>query len=136
MDILAYEYLKEGMERYNELYGKPYGNSIVEKAPKNPVYPITIFNEIRNVSNPSYNTPFDKVASVGYSVKIEAKNKGTKFKNQTIAREVAQFINKYLEHFNLLRISYNENTSVNDDSIYEIIMTYSGNLHENRRKFI
>lgn len=135
MDILAYPKLKDGMEKYNEDYGKPYGNCVVGKSPKNPTYPLTVFNEIRNVSNASFNTIADRVASTGYSVRIEAKNKG-KVSNQTIAREIAQFINRYLEHFNLLRISYNENTSVNDDSIYEIIMTYSGNLHENRRKFI
>ena len=134
MDILAYEYLKEGMKAYNEKYGKPHGNAIVGKSPKNPTYPLTIFNEIRNVST-SINSVADRVGSMGYSVRIEAKNKG-KIDNQTIAREVAQFINRYLEHFNLTRISYNENPSVNDDSIYEIIMTYSGNLHENRRKFI
>lgn len=134
MDILAYEGLKEGMKSYNENYGKPYGNAIVGKSPKNPTYPLTIFQEIRNVST-SINSVADRVGSMGYSVRIEAKNKG-KIDNQTIAREVAQFINRYLEHFNLTRISYNENTSVNDDSIYEIIMTYSGNLHENRRKFI
>lgn len=134
MDILTYEGLKEGMKSYNEKYGKPYGNSIVGKSPKNPTYPLTIFNEIRNVST-SINSVADRVGSMGYSVRIEAKNKG-KIENQTIAREIAQFINRYLEHFNLLRISYNENPSVNDDSIYEVIMTYSGNLHENRRKFI
>lgn len=135
MDVLAYEYLKEGMIAYNEENGKPYGNAVVGKAPKTPTYPLTIFNEIRNVANASFNTIADRVGSMGYSVRIEAKDKG-KVSNQTIAREIAQFINRYLEHFNLLRISYNENTSVNDDSIYEIIMTYSGNLHENRRKFI
>jgi hypothetical protein len=135
MDILTYEYLKEGLTTYNQKYGKPHGNSVVGKAPENPTYPLTIFNEIRNVST-SINSVADRVGSMGYSVKIEAKDKGTKVKNQTIAREVAQFVNKYLEFFNLQRISYNENTSVNDDSIYEIIMTYSGNLHENRRKFI
>lgn len=134
MDILTYEYLKEGLEAYNEQNGKPYGNAVVGKAPKNPTYPLTIFNEIRNVST-DLNSCHERVASVGYSVKIEAKNKG-KVSNQSIAREVAQFINNYLEYFNLKRISYNANTSVNDDSIYEIIMTYSGNLHENRRKFI
>lgn len=135
MDILTYEYLKEGLKAYNEQNGKPYGNTVVGKAPKNPTYPLTILNEIRNVST-YINSDYDRVASVGYSVKIEAKNKGTKVENQTIAREVAQFINRYLEYYNLKRISYNENTSVNDDSIYEIVMTYSGNLHENRRRFI
>ena len=135
MDILTYEYLKQGLTAYNEQNGKPYGNAVVGKAPKNPTYPLTIFNEIRNVST-NRNSCHERVASVGYSVKIEAKNKGTKVENQTIAREVAQFVNGYLEYYNLKRISYNENTSVNDDSIYEIIMTYSGTLNEYRRKFI
>jgi hypothetical protein len=135
MDILAYEYLKEGLKAYNDKNGKPYGNAIVGKAPKTPTYPLTIFNEIRNVST-DLNSDYERVASVGYSVKIEAKNKGTKVENQTVARELAAFVNRYLECYKLKRISYNENQSVNDDSIYEIIMTYSGNLHENRRKFI
>ena len=135
MDILAYEYLKKGMEAYNADNGKPHGNAIVGYAPKDPTYPLTIFSEIRNTANFSYNTCFERVASVGYSVRISAKKK-VKVDKQTIAREIAQFIDRYLSLFNLARISYNENPSVNDDSIYEIIMTYSGNLHENRRKFI
>ena len=135
MDILAYEYLKEGMKKYNEENGKPHGNAIVGYAPKNPTYPLTIFSEIRNTANASFNTNFDRVASTGYSVRIVAKTKN-KLDKQTIAREVAQFIDRYLSAFNLTRISYNENPSVNDDAFYEVIMTYSGNLHENRRKFI
>lgn len=135
MDILAYEYLKKGMEAYNADNGKPHGNAIVGYAPKTPTYPLTIFSEIRNTANSAYNTCFERVASIGYSVRINAKTKG-KVDKQTIARGIAQFIDRYLSSFNLTRISYNENPSVNDDSIYEVIMTYSGNLHENRRKFI
>lgn len=135
MDILAYEYLYEGMKKYNEDNGKPYGNSIVGYAPKTPTYPLTVFDEIRNTANSAYNTCFDRVSSTGYSVRISAKKKGN-VEKQTIARKIAQFIDRYLTSFNLTRISYNVNPSVNDDSIYEIIMTYSGNLHENRRKFI
>ena len=135
MDILAYEYLYEGMKKYNEDNGKPYGNSIVGYAPKTPTYPLTVFDEIRNTANSAYNTCFERVSSTGYSVRISAKKKGN-VEKQTIAREISQFIDRYLTSFNLTRISYNANPSVNDDSIYEIIMTYSGNLHENRRKFI
>ena len=134
MDILAYEYLKEGMKKYNEENGNPHGNAIVGYAPKNPTYPRTIFSEIRNVAT-NFNSCFDRVASTGYSVRIVAKTKN-KLDKQTIAREVAQFIDKYLSAFNLTRISYNENPSVNDDAFYEVIITYSGNLHENRRNFI
>lgn len=135
MDILTYEFLKEGMIKYNDDNGKPYGNSIVGYAPKTPTYPLTVFDEIRNISNSAYNTCFERVSSLGFSVRISAKTKG-KIDKQTIAREIAQFIDRYLTAFNLTRISYNANPSVNDDSIYEVIMTYSGNLHENRRKFI
>lgn len=135
MDILAYEYLKNGLKEYNEKLGKPRGNVIVPYPTESTTYPHTVFQEIRNVANPSYNTCYDRVASTGYVARIYAKTKG-KVDKQTIAREVAQMVDKYLTYCGLLRISYNANESVNDNSIYEIIMTYSGNLHENRRKFI
>lgn len=135
MDILAYNYLYDGLVDMNEKSGKPRGNAIVHYPTSNPTYPYTVFDEIRNVANASYNTAFDRVASTGYVARIYAKTKG-KVDKQTIAREVAQMVDKYLTYCGLLRISYNANESVNDNSIYEIIMTYSGNLHENRRTFI
>lgn len=135
MDILAYEKLKEGLIDFNEKSGKPYGNVIVPYPTTNSTYPHTVFDEIRNVSNASFNTNFDRVSSLGFVVRIYAKTKG-KVDKKTIAREVAQMIDKYLSSFKLNRISYNAHESINDNSIYEIIMTYSGNLHENRRKFI
>ena len=135
MDILAYHYLHKGLEGFNEKSGKPHGNAVVHYATANPTYPYTVFDEIRNVANPSYNSCFERVSSTGYVVRIYAKTKG-KIDKQTIAREVAQMADKYLSSVNLTRVSYNANESVNDNSIYEIIMTYSGNLHENRRIFI
>lgn len=135
MDIIAYEQLKEGLKNFNEKSGKPYGNAVVSYPTANPTYPYTVFDEIRNVANASFNTIADRVASTGYSVRIYAKTKGNITK-QHIARVVSQMVDKYLSAYNLTRISYNANESVNDNSIYEIIMTYSGNLHENRRKFI
>jgi hypothetical protein len=135
MDILAYNYLYDGLVDMNKKSGKPRGNVIVHYPTANPTYPYTVFDEIRNVANASYNTAFDRVASTGYVARIYAKTKG-KVDKQTIAREVAQMVDKYLTYCGLLRISYNANESVNDNSIYEIIITYSGNLHENRRKFI
>lgn len=135
MDILTYEYLKDGLIDYNEKMGKPRGNVIVPYPTANPTYPYTVFDEIRNVGNPSYNSDYDRVSSVGYVVRIYAKTKG-KVNKQIIAREVAKMVDNYLRQFKLTRISYNANESLNDNSIYEIIVTYSGNLHENRRKFI
>jgi hypothetical protein len=135
MDIKAYDYLYEGLKDFNEKSGKPRGNDIVHYPPTTPTYPLTVFDEIRNVANSSYNTCFDRVASTGYVARIYAKTKGNITKQQ-IAREVAETVDKYLSSVGLLRISYNANESVNDDSIYEIILTYSGNLQENRRRFI
>ena len=135
MDILAYEYLYEGLKDFNEKSGKPRGNAVVHYAPEKPTYPLTVIDEIRNVANPSYNTCYERVASTGYSVRIYAKTKGNITKQQ-IAREVAQMVDTYMTYCNLTRVSYNANESINDNSIYEIIMTYSGNLHENRRNFI
>lgn len=135
MDIIAYNYLYDGLVDMNEKSGKPRGNVVVHYPTANPTYPYTVFDEIRNVANASYNTCFERMASTGYVARIYAKTKG-KVDKQTIAREVAQMVDKYLTYCGLLRISYNANESVNDNSIYEIIMTYSGNLHENRRKFI
>lgn len=135
MDIIAYNNLEQGLKDFNEKLGKLHGNTIVPYPTSKPTYPYTVFDEIRNVANPSYNNDFERVASTGYSVRIYAKTKGN-IDKKTIAREVAEMIDKYLSSFRLTRISYNANDSVNDNSIYEIIMTYSGNLHENRRKFI
>lgn len=134
MDILTYEYLKEGLKDYNEQSGKPRGNVIVSYATENTTYPHTVFQEIRNVGT-NFNSDFERVASVGYSVRIYAKTKG-KIDKQTIAREIAQMVDNYMRYFKLTRVSFNANESLNDDSIFEIIMTYSGNLHENRRRFI
>mgnify|MGYP007115374053 CR=1 FL=1 len=135
MDILAYEYLFEGLKDFNEKSGKPHGNAVVHYAPEKPTYPLTVIGEIRNVANSSFNTCYERVSSTGYVVRIYAKTKG-KIDKQTIAREVAKMVDEYLTYCNLTRISFNANESLNDNSIYEIIMTYSGNLHENRRKFI
>lgn len=134
MDILTYDYLKEGLKQHNEQAGKPYGNVIVAFPTSNSTYPNTVFDEIRNVGT-NLNTAYERVASVGYVVRVYAKTKGN-FDKKTIAREVAKMCDDYLSHFKLTRISFNGNESVNDNSIYEIIMTYSGNLHENRRTFI
>ena len=135
MDIYAYDYMLQGLKEYNASVEKNYGNVIVKYPTKDTTYPHTVLSEIRNVANPSYNTCHERVASVGYSVRIYAKTKGNKDK-QTIAREIALICDNYLSGIGLTRISFNANESINDNSIYEIIMTYSGNLHENRRKFI
>ena len=134
MDIFAYEHLIEGLSEYNKLEGKPYGNVVVPYRTTNTTYPHTVIGEIRNIST-NFNSDFDRVASVGYSVRIYAKNKG-KFTKEMIAREIAKMCDDFLSRLKLSRVSYNADESISDNSIYEIVLTYSGNLHENRRKFI
>ena len=135
MDIFTYDCVLEGLKRHNKKAKQNYGNSVVSYAPKEPTFPLTVLSEIRNVANPLHNTCYERVASVGYSVRIYAQTKGNKNK-QTIARVCAQIADEYMSGIGLLRISYNYNESVNEDGLAEIVMTYSGNLHENRRKFI
>ena len=135
MDILNYDYIINGLKDFNNQKGKPYGNTIVSYPTKDTMFPFTIFEEIRNTANVNYNSIFEKVASVGYRVDIFAKTKGNVTK-QTIARTIAQMVDLYLSNIGLLRVSYNVSELENEGAIYHIILTYSGNLHENRRNLI
>lgn len=135
MDILAYEYMLQGLKDYNATIEQNYGNVVVATPPNNPTYPLTVFDEIRNVANPNYNSCYERVASVGYRSDVYAKTKGSVSK-QIIARRIAQEVDRYLTNVGLTRISFNVSELENDSSIYHIIMTYSGNLHENRRNLI
>lgn len=135
MDIKAYEYMLQGLKDYNAQVGSPYANVVVAYPTTNTTYPHTVFDEIRNVANPNYNGCYERVASVGYRADIYAKTKGNVTK-QTIAREIAQYVDIYLTNIGLTRVSFNVSELENDSSIYHIIMTYSGNLHENRRNLI
>ena len=135
MDILAYEYMLQGLKDYNATIEQNYGNVVVATPPTNPTYPLTVFDEIRNVANPNYNSCYERVASVGYRADIYAKTKGSVTK-QIIARKIAQEVDRYLTNVGLTRVSFNVSELENDSSIYHIIMTYSGNLHENRRNLI
>ena len=135
MNIQVYENILNGLKKHNNEIDQNYGNSIVSCPTTKPTYPLTVFEEIRNVANFSYNGCFDKVASVGYRVDIYAKTKGNVTK-QTIARSIAKFVDEYLTTIGLTRVSFNVNELENDGSIYHIIMTYSGNLHENKNSLI
>ena len=135
MDILSYEAVLQGLKDYNSKAEKNYGNSVVRTPPTNPTYPLTIFTEIRNVANTNFNSCFERVASVGYRADIYAKTKN-KITKDEIARNIAVLVDKYLSQIGLTRISFNISELENDGSIFRIIMTYSGNLHENRLRFI
>lgn len=135
MDILAYDYMLQGLKDYNATIEQNYGNVVVATPPTNPTYPLTVFDEIRNVANPNYNSCYERVASVGYRADIYAKTKCSVSK-QIIARRIAQEVDRYLTNVGLTRVSFNVSELENDSSIYHIIITYSGNLHENRRNLI
>ena len=135
MDILAYEYMLQGLKDYNATIEQNYGNVVVATPPTNPTYPLTVFDEIRNVANPNYNSCYERVASVGYRADVYAKTKGSVSK-QIIARRIAQEVDRYLTNVGLTRVSFNVSELENDSSLYHIIITYSGNLHENRRNII
>ena len=135
MDILAYEYMLQGLKDYNATIEQNYGNVVVATPPNNPTYPLTVFDEIRNVANPNYNSCYERVASVGYRADVYAKTKGSVSK-QIIARRIAQEVDRYLTNVGLTRVSFNVSELENDSSIYHIIISYSGNLHENRRNLI
>lgn len=135
MDINAYEYLLNGLRKHNASLTENFGNEILEYQSTDTTYPNTVFQEVRNLTNPSFNSDFDRVASVGYSVEIYAKTKGN-IDKKTIARNLAKSIDDYLRRFRLSRISFNCFDLENEASIFLIVMTYSGNLHENKLRFI
>jgi hypothetical protein len=100
-------------------------------------FPIVRFYQVGNAQNANYNSPFDRVSSVRYVIDIFAKDKGNKKLRNEIALDLAEKFDAFLSHrCNLLRQSTNEFDLEAEGSIYRVSMTYSGNLHENRRKFI
>jgi hypothetical protein len=142
MDNKVYFDIIEALKEYNKSLSENYGNAIYSLPPKlndnqNLKFPITRFSQIRNVANPLFNYSFERVASVGFSLDIFAKDKGTKKLRNEIALDLAQKFDAFLTNrCGLLLISYNEFDLEAQGSIYRITMTYSGNLHENRRRFI
>lgn len=135
MDIETYPLLLDGLKEYIGSLEKNYGNTVLAYPTIKPTYPCTVFDEIRNIANASYNTCHDRVASVGYRVDVFAKSKG-RLTKQDITREIARQVDKYLTSVGLLRVSFNASELENDSSVYHIIMMYSATLFENRRKFI
>jgi hypothetical protein len=136
LDIYTYDYLLTGFRNYVKQKGTPFGVAIVEYATSDTTYPHIIFDETRNTSLRRTNTPVDNVSSLAYTLDIFAKTIDEKNNKKHVARELAKLCDEFLTHFGLERISFNQDFSVNESSICHIILTYSGNLFENRRKFI
>lgn len=135
MDILAYEYLLQGLKEHNKKATQNFGNTVLRLPPTDPKYPISILREIRN-SATGFNTCQERVSSVGYRVDIYAQEKG-KITHDIIARVIAKEIDDYMTSVGLSRVSKNEDELIDKQgAFYHIILTYSGNLDENRLRFI
>lgn len=133
MDIVLYDKLLQGLKEYNATVEKNYGNVVVRYPTTDTTYPHTVFQEIRNVANPNFNSCYGRVSNVGYRVDIYSKTKGNKTKDE-IARNVAKIVDDYLTTCGLTRVSFNISDLENDSSIFHIIITYTGQLNEYRRK--
>ena len=135
MDIKAFEYLLEGYKAYNASLDNNYGNVVVDLPPISPEFPLTIVTEARNVALSTYSTCYERVASVGYRVDIWAQDKGN-VSRLTIARTIAEQADEFFTTIGLMRVSFNANSLSDEGGSYHIILTYSGNLDETRRRFI
>lgn len=134
MNTKFYNDLLNALREYNGSM-ENYGNKIVKYPPKDATYPHTQFSEIRNTPISTYNGCFERVTSVGYLARIKAKTKGN-IDKETIARHCAKIVDDFCVRVGLMQGSYNIHDDVLDNSIVEIILTYSGNLSENRYKLI
>jgi hypothetical protein len=142
MDNKVYFQILNGLREYNQSLSENYGAEIYSLPPNlnknaNLKFPIVRFYQVGNAQDPRFNSPFARVSSVRYVIDIFAKDKGNKKLRNEIALDLADKFDTFLSNnCNLLRQSTNEFDLEANGSIYRISMTYSGNLHENRRKFI
>lgn len=134
MDVHAYKDLYNSYEAYNDSLENNYGNIVTDLPPNRPELPITVFSEVRNVAT-AFNSCFGKVASVGYRVDIFAQDKG-EISRIDIAREIAQQADEFFTALGLQCTSFNANALYDEGGTYRIMLVYSGNLDESRRRFI
>ena len=134
MNIKVYEDLYEALKKYNDELPENYGNEVYDDVVKLPYtldnsFPLTIFQEINNVSNSRFMSPIERISTVGYTLAVYSTDKG-QITNKKIARELAEQLDNFLTLCGLTRISYNSNRL--DNGVYYIILTYTGNLYENK----
>lgn len=138
MIIKMYDNLFQALKKYNDALPENYGNIIYDVPPRlpeslNTIFPLTIFQETNNISNSRFMAQGERVSTVGYSLNIYATNKG-QILNQKIARELAEQLDNFLTSCGLSSVSYNANLI--DENVYCIIITYYGNLYENKIQLI
>lgn len=136
MDIQINREICTALAEYNKGLEKNYGNVVLDAPPVNKKYPLTVIQNIRDVANANYNSCYGRVSSKGYKVHIYAQDKG-KISRVVIAETIAKNVDDFLgRQVGLIRESYNSIDLENEGTTLHIIMTYSGNLDEYRRKFI
>lgn len=140
MDNQVYKTILNGLKEYSKTL--KYKCSVYSLPPRlndqqTIKFPFARFYQVGNTQNPAYNSCFDRVSSVRYVIDIFAQDLGTKVLRNEIAMGLAQQFDDFLSNeCGLLRVGYNEFDLELQGSTYRISMTYSGNLHENRRRFI
>ena len=136
MNIITYEDIYRDMVTFNSQLSVNYGNVVRQNETTKTTYPYTIIEEIRNTEDPSYNTMFDKISILGYKITVMAKTKG-QITGQKIARHLSAQFDDYMQNYvGVKRTSFLPYKDGDDNSIYALQTIYTGNLHENRRKFL
>lgn len=138
MDIEVYDDIYASLEKYIDENQNAFRKAaITHYPPTSPKCPLVIFDEVRN--QPKLHTfgeiP-DRVANLGYRVRIYAKQIGSNSK-QKIARQIAQQVDSFLiENVGLRQVSMNPEPTLDDGEIYGIVLMYTASFYENRRNFI
>jgi hypothetical protein len=134
MDTQINKILFEGLKEYNSRH-KKHGNEILEVSPKNKVYPFTVLSTVRDTDIKTVTSHYGKRSSKGYRLDIYAQNKG-KILRKEIADDIAQQLDEFMSDIvNLERTSYNGFDLENDGTVFHLIVMYSSEYDEYRRKF-
>jgi hypothetical protein len=137
MDITIYDDILEGLKAYNEKIGKPYGNSVASMQTTDTRYPLTVLSEINNTADRIFNTCRERLSTLGYRLTVYAKDSRkaeNKADKRTVARQIAQKMNEFLtDYVGLHQIGFSERPLLNDNSIFQVDLTYAADFHENRR---
>lgn len=138
MDINIYDEIYNSLEKY--MAGNPiglYGAALVHYPSTSPTYPYVVFDEVRNQSfGRSYGEVSDKVASLGYRVRVYGKTKGSASKMK-IARSIVGMVDEFLtEYVGLKQVSSNPDPNIADGDLYGIVVMYETKYYENRKNII
>lgn len=137
MDIKLYDDIFEGLRKWNEAQGKPFGNSVAKMQTTETKYPLSVLSEINNTAYRQFNTCYERLSLLGYRLTVYAKDSRkseVKTDKQTVARQIAQKMNEFLtDYVGLHQIGFSAMPTLNDNSIFQIDLTYAADLHENRR---